>query len=112
MPTVAKVPTFISSSPSPVTTSTFLSGLDNASPRPIAVAPPIAPAMVKMLSPSFVRCAISLEAPANPHTIKRSLGSPTIAGTAVFLSSDLSSLIVHLSILYYFKTALRRLVFG
>ena len=90
IPTVERVPIFISNSPSPVTTSTCLSGRERANPKPIAVAPPIAPAIVKMLSPSLVKCAMSFEAPASPHTISRSSGLPINSGTAYFRSRPLS----------------------
>jgi hypothetical protein len=43
---VASAPTFINNSPSPVTTSTRLSGRPSARPSPTMQAPPMAPAIV------------------------------------------------------------------
>jgi hypothetical protein len=45
-PIVASAPTFINSSPWPLTTSTRLSGRASARPSPIMQAPPMAPAIV------------------------------------------------------------------
>src|SRR5271163_949550 len=87
---VASAPTFISSSPSPVATSTRRFGCARASPRPNIGAAPIAPPRPNRWGDSPVNADISHAVPASPATIRKSPGFSINAGTAVRRSSTAS----------------------
>src|SRR5690242_7835811 len=78
---VASAPTFIRSSPSPVTTRTRRSRRASARPSPIMQAPPIAPPIAKPLAAFSVRAATSRAAPASPAMVRKSSCRPMSAGS-------------------------------
>src|SRR5215470_4764813 len=84
---VASAPTFISNSPSPVTTRIRRSRRASARPSPIMQAPPIAPPMAKPLAAFSVNAAMSRAVPASPAMIKKSSCRPMSAGSASRRSS-------------------------
>src|ERR1700733_3395027 len=96
---VAKAPTFISSSPSPVATSTRRLGWASARPRPIMGAAPIAPPRPNRLGDSWVSADSSQAVPARPATMRKSPGRSINAGTASRRSSTASGKVAVWSLL-------------
>src|SRR3954451_7820990 len=98
---VASAPTFISSSPSPVATSTRRLGCASASPRPIIGAAPIAPPRPNRLGDSCVSADSSHAVPARPAIIKKSPGFSIKAGTAWRRSNTASGSVAVCSLLSF-----------
>src|SRR6201996_411312 len=98
---VASAPTFISSSPSPVATSTRRFGCASASPSPIIGAAPIAPPRPNRRGDSWVSAESSQAVPASPATIRKSWGFSIKAGTALRRSSTASGKVAVWSLLNF-----------